>query len=410
MYKRMDIKNKKGIALLTAYFAIFALTIISTAFLSRSISEKKTSEHYEKSTQAFWVAESGIQQTLWELNSNNCNNCQTCGNNQCLAGTITGFGDYDVTIDLTNNTLSSIGSAPSRSSNKLVARTVAVDLAGGASSFFTHALYSNNGIEISNNARIDSFDSSIGLYNVDGNINTNGNIGTNSTSSQIIDIGNNAYVGGDVSTGPGGTVAAGNNATITGSTTDTNDNPLESVIVPSSLTSLASGGAKTVNKKGSWIINSGSYKFDSITLENKVNVTISGDVTLYVTGDLDVGNKVDITITTGASLTYYTDGEFELSNNSAVNNMTKIPANFIIYSTYSGGDGIELENNSEFYGAVYAPDTDISISNNADSYGAFVGNAVDVSNNGAVHYDEALASMTGGGSSSGYSISVWEEL
>ena len=89
--------------------------------------------------------------------------------------------------------------------------------------------------------------------------------------------------------------------------------------------------------------------------------------------------------------------------------MTRIPENFLIYSTYAGDDGILFNNNGEFYGAVYAPDTDIELRNNATGYGAFVGDTVTLKNNANVHYDEALSAISGG-SSSGYSIGTWEEL
>ncbi|MDD3375062.1 MAG: hypothetical protein PHY73_04995 [Candidatus Omnitrophica bacterium] len=405
----MNVKNKKGIALITSYFIIFALTIMSTAFLAQSVSEKRTAEHYAKSTQAFWIAEGGVEQTLWELNSNGCSNCQACGLNQCLAGTIPGVGDYDVVIDLTNNTLSSIGSVPSRTSEMLGSKTIEISLSGGSNPIFTHAAYANNEIQIQNNVIVDSYDSSIGSYNVSGNIAANGDIGTSGTSTDIIDINNNAYIAGDVSTGPEGTVDIGNNATISGTISDENDRILESVVIPSVLTELTSQGDKTVGNNGSWILTSGTYRYDSITLKNNVDMTVSGDVTIYVSGDFNVKNNADITVTPGSSLTYYTDGTFQINNNSTVNNMTQIPANFIVYSTFSGDDGILFNNNGELYGAVYAPDTDVELRNNAVTYGALVGDTVTLKNNAGVHYDEDLASISSG-SSSGYTIATWQEL
>jgi len=214
---------------------------------------------------------------------------------------------------------------------------------------------------------------------------------------------------GNAETGPGGTIKLGNNAVITGTTTNTSTRTLDPVVVPSSLTGLSSGGSITVNNNNFWTVGSGDYKYDSITLKKNVAMTVTGDATIYVLGDFTTGNNVDITITPGSSLTYYGDGIFSVNQNAALNTMEKDPNDFIIYSTYSGANGILLKGNSEFYGAIYAPDTDVKFNQNAAIYGALVGDTVTIGKNANIHYDESLNTILGG-SSSGYSISVWEEL
>jgi len=62
--------NKRGIALIVAFMVIVVLTILGTAIVSRSISERFVVQRYAESTQAFWLAEAGVNRALKELKSN----------------------------------------------------------------------------------------------------------------------------------------------------------------------------------------------------------------------------------------------------------------------------------------------------------------------------------------------------
>ena len=59
--------ERKGIALILSLMVITVLLILSTATLSKSIAEHKLTERYVKSTEAFWLAEAGINRALHEL-------------------------------------------------------------------------------------------------------------------------------------------------------------------------------------------------------------------------------------------------------------------------------------------------------------------------------------------------------
>lgn len=62
--------NKRGIALIIAFIVIAVLTIFGGAVISRSISESRVARRYAESTQAFWLAEAGINCALRELKLN----------------------------------------------------------------------------------------------------------------------------------------------------------------------------------------------------------------------------------------------------------------------------------------------------------------------------------------------------
>lgn len=61
--------NKRGIALIAAFMVIVVLTILGSAIISQSVSERFIAQRYAESTQAFWLAEAGVNQALMQLKS-----------------------------------------------------------------------------------------------------------------------------------------------------------------------------------------------------------------------------------------------------------------------------------------------------------------------------------------------------
>ena len=93
-----------------------------------------------------------------------------------------------------------------------------------------------------------------------------------------------------------------------------------------------------------------------------------------------------------------------------LNNLSKIPSRFVIYSTYTGSNGVTVANNGTFYGVIYAPSTDVSFSNNSTVFGAMVGKTVMLSNNAQVHYDESLKTFSDPNSLFMSTLGNWKEI
>jgi len=393
--------NKRGIALMITYMIIAMLTSLSLAYLGNGVSEKVIADKLSKSTQALWLAESGVQRALWELNKNNCAGCSNCAGNRCVSGTLASGGTYATTIAPT-----AIASTGSVNAANPITRTVQVNIA--SSSAFSFSAFARNKVILLNNAMTDSYNSAIGLYG-GANIGQDGDVGTNSSAANDVSLGNNATVKGDASTGAGGTVQLNSNSTVTGSITHANNVNIPSVTIPSDLSSLPNLGV--IN--GSQPIPAGSYQYSSISMANNATLTINGSVNLYLSSTdsaISMGNNCNIVVSSGAKLTVYVKGTVAIANNSALNNVGKVPSNFQLYSSYSGSNGIQISNNGNFYGAIYAPDTDIVLANNVDCFGSFIGKTVDLSNNGDIHYDEALKLVTNPIFASSYTASNWQEF
>ncbi len=421
------LNNERGIAILFTLFSVIILSVFGAAFVVRSVTENRVALKHELSTRAFWLAEAGMQRGIWEVESNNCTglvqcgtatactSCTDCGSgDKCLAGSLT-HGDYDLTLNSANTLLTSVGSYPNRSVSSRVRRTVQTTVAG--SSLFSYAAFAENSVTLSNNATIDSFDSSLGTYAATSG--SNGAIGTNGTANGAATLNNNVTVEGDVSSGVNGgsgSIAVGSNVNVTGTmTTGVNDVDLAAVSAPSALTGLtanpdssSASAPKSVGNNASATLTAGNWKFTSLSLSNNATLTIDGDVSLYLTNSsaLSTGNNVVINVSAGSSLTLYTAGAISLGNNAVINNVSKTPSDLIIYSSYTGTNGVTLDNNGSIYGAIHAPLTNVSLSNNMDLYGAVVGKNVAIDNNVYIHYDEALSSIQGTG---GFTTSQWQE-
>ncbi|MEI6437772.1 MAG: hypothetical protein WCO69_03365 [Candidatus Omnitrophota bacterium] len=393
--------NNKGSLAITV-MVIFVLSALSAAFLMRGVAERWNTGRVVKSSAALWAAEAGVQKAMWENVYNNCAGMtRTAGNTLCngnktMAGTLAGYGDYDVTLDSTNAIIQSVGSVPSRTDPKKVTRRVQANLAKPA--IFAFGMFAQGKVTVSNNALVDAFNSSTGIYGGTNIDHSHGSVGSNGTSAGIVEVDNNANVWGDVSTGPGGSVT--NSGNIHGQITNANSVALPAVVVPATLTGLASQGALTLGQKGTRTLTAGDYKYSNISLGNKAVLTISGNVRLYLTGDasknaLVSGNASETTISvaSGGSLTIYTDGVVNLNNNNVINTLSQKPKDFLIYSTYTGANGVAVSNNATSYMAIYAPQTDVSASNNAGLYGAVVGKTASLNNNGDIHFDMALAGL-----------------
>lgn len=63
----MQTDNRRGVVLILSFIVIVALSILGTAIVSRSISESQITRKYAESTQAFWLAEAGINKAMSNL-------------------------------------------------------------------------------------------------------------------------------------------------------------------------------------------------------------------------------------------------------------------------------------------------------------------------------------------------------
>lgn len=107
----------------------------------------------------------------------------------------------------------------------------------------------------------------------------------------------------------------------------------------------------------------GTYYLNDFILAGQAVLNVSGPTTIYLTGNLERAGGV------------------------MVGNSTKKPANLQFLMT--GGTALVTSSN-DFYGVIYAPNTNVTIDGSSDYFGAVVGKTLSLTGSGKGHYDESL--------------------
>jgi hypothetical protein len=263
---------------------------------------------------------------------------------------------------------------------------------------FEFAVFADEGAELKNSALVDWFNFGADDENL--------KVGTNSIDSGAIVLKNSATVNGDVVVGVGGDPATviSNSGTITGQTRALKEaNVLTPITVPDWLDSLPSSG--TIQNDTTV---SNSAKYSSIDLKNSKTLLIDGDVTIYVTGGIILGNSAQLQIDNDASLILYLGGNFEGKNSSNVNNLTQDAHKLQVYCLDTC-ESMVFKNSADLYGAIYAPNADIIMDNSAKLYGAVVARSLDMRNSGVLNYDVSLRDAQVDDEAVRFVITNWHE-
>lgn len=232
-------------------------------------------------------------------------------------------------------------------------------------------------ISVPGSPETDSYDSTNGWY-VSSESSDRGGL----CSDGPIDISGSPIIRGDARSGKHYDVTLSNNAVVTGnigkrirplnmppvdtSEVSTNNDNAQIPLLPVGGTyksPLAKNGNFLLNGGETLNMPPGTYYFNNMRLEGGSVFNITGPTTIYLTGDLYKGGT------------------------AIVNNFTQQPGKLRILMT--GGKGFITAQN-DFYGVIYAPDTDLALGGDAPIYGAVVGKTLKVSGSGFAHYDEAL--------------------
>jgi hypothetical protein len=157
---------------------------------------------------------------------------------------------------------------------------------------------------------------------------------------------------------------------------------------PAPAPATATGGSNIL------YLPSGKFQMNSFTSsQDKKPMFVTGDATLWVTGDLTVSGSGYIWVAPGASLKLYVGGAATISGGGVVNG-TGLAANFTLVGLNSNTQ-ITYSGSAAFIGTVNAPQADVVISGSAGFYGAAIGKTFNISGGASFHYDESLAAVAG---------------
>lgn len=401
-------KNEKGILLISSFLVLAVIGTFSLAFFQKGMATYHASERTQNRIQAFHLGESGLDLAISQLRKNSSYTGQGytalksvgSGGDYMVGGYLVGVSQPEGSpsnIRLVrvagqtpndSNLINIASASPCPDAKKILDNLTLLPRAyecraieafvSVSNSPFNNSLFAKTSIEMNGNAVTDSYDSRTGV------VGSNGDVATNGTAAGAITLTGNAKVKGDAVVGPGAdlstaisldkkTVIEGTQSVASSAVT------LDSVQIPSNLTNQ---GVLSLSAKDTLTLSGGTYWYSSIDISGDAKVSFTGSATLYVSGSISVTGKGFVTA-------------------------QNLPPNLLIY--VQGSSTVSLAGKADFYGAVYAPDSEVTLSGNTKFFGAVVGNAIHDSGKALVRYDEALKTIQGGLLLNTVTVLAWTE-
>ena len=398
---RLVRSKDSGAAIILALLAVVMLFIMGQGLLSLGLNSRIFAIRNSSEVVARCAADAGLTKAVLEMNErliakpwNDSSLPQAT--NQALPG-------CNATFSFTVAGNSSIGyTVKSTGNSNLAQQSVTATLR--LKSIFDYAIFAAEKLSMENNNTVNGYNSDTGETDL------SIQIGTASTAPDSIVIGAGSTINGNVVVGAGGNPATViyNEGTIVGVSYPAVEEHVFPTITAPTLPDMC-----PLDVPGTTVLSpADSGKYDAISSNGGILEVDGGDVVLHITGDINMDNGSVIQIKPGSSLTIYADGDMKFVNDAGINNETGICKNLKLYATSGEGDDkqvFELKNNSEAFGAIYAPNTDIILKNNASLYGAVTCNSLTVKNNGSFNYDMALRDVTVNDESVRFLIKRWHE-
>ncbi|MFN0242557.1 MAG: hypothetical protein ACKVWV_06660 [Planctomycetota bacterium] len=401
--------DERGSVIVVTMIAVAGLAGLSLALLAVMRTGANAQRRDRADAHVHYVCHAGLSEAVYNLHRGASGNVGTQG-----TPIEWGASQYWVTqsapaADLVQLTAFGMDDR-SGASMELVLRAV-------PNTIWRYAAFGDEFLHMDSNARVDSYDSSLGAYaaqavngsgssqhaNADGDIGSNGDVSMDQNST----------VWGDATAGPGHTTTVLGNAAVTGTTSPAAaliDLPL--ITVPS----YTGFGALTVT--GTTTIPSGNRTYTNLVVNANKTLNIVGPANIVFTNLRIRSNGVLNIDSTNGPVEIWVIDDFILDSNAMVGPLDQIPSglkvnllsdNVINPEVAVDIDTVDFNSNTQMYGTIYAPNAQIEIDSNFQLFGAMIARSVDLDSNSRIHFDEALISATSVGAPT-YETIAWREL
>jgi hypothetical protein len=396
--------NASGAVLSLVTLMVFLLVIISVAILKIGTNAKIKAVHAASEMSARAAADAGLTKALALMNQKitteyiwNPDDLPTCP--EILLPNCRATYSFDILGDV-DGSYQVVSTGKTQLAQKTVSSTLKLK------GLFDYAIFADELVDLQMGTTVDTLNKASGDALLQ--------LATNSIEPEALDLKLGVTVDGDVICGPGGdpdiVIASKLGANITGDTFALPQSwDLTMVVVPETLASAPSKGDIT---GGETITTSGKYDNINIVSANKT-VTIEGDVVLYITGDVIIGNSskiviVDLDTKQDASLTIYLEGTYTQKNDAHLVNRTKDPHRVRIFGL-EGCESIFFLTDSTFYGTIYAPNAELELHNSVEIFGSVVVNKFLQHVAADFHYDASLRDVNINDVGVQFNVERWQE-
>jgi len=408
--KRWILRKKSGSILVLVLLVVLVSLITGTGLLALGTQSRVASINQVQGMMSRSAADAGLERAVQEIN--NAVLAKTWSDT-VLPTTSDATLPYSESIYSVATQYDTTGGYTIASVGTNRSRTHTVNATLRLRGLFENAIQCRDSITLKAGTVIGTIDSDISLDPDD--CDDKAIIGTNSTEPDSVILNNGVIVEGDVVVGVGG-----DTATVIkdlGATTDDRYSLSTSVeFPPVSPPSLFGPDSAISIKKGEMTIGPGgdfpaNGRFSGVSMKNGTTLRVIGDCTLYITGDVGMGQSSEIILdnSANAKLTIYLDGDWVSDNNSGINNETEKPSTFKLYGTGPFGQEIDIKAKGEFYGVIYAPDADLTMFSGGNIYGSFVTNNFELKNPASFLYDVSLKTITVFDEGARFVINRWNE-
>jgi hypothetical protein len=391
--------------------AIAALSVLALGMVAVQVNGAVEQQRAQQEQRAVLAAEAGLGQAYMALQNGRSGDLGSAQQPVALAS-----GDVFVTTQTfgpSNRLVRVLASAQVGTS----AARAELLLRDNVNTKFVWGAFGDTRLDLSSQAKVDSYDSTLGTYAsqvVHGSgsnswANDKGNIGSNGD----ISIQQNALVFGDAVPGESATITILGSGTVSGSTANaTAGTVLPPIVVPV----IASSGDRTFAVDTT--LASGQHHMATTQISNNVTVTVIGPATL-VFDSFVMKSRSNLRIdSTNGPVEIYVINDFVMNSNTLLASNDQDPRavslnlisnNILNPEVLVELDDIAFESNAKLYGTVYAPEARISIESNFELFGAVVAKEVNLASNARVHYDEALARVLAPGTAR-YTRVTWRAM
>ncbi len=421
-------KNQSGFIVLLFTLIILTVTVgIVLSVSSLTLDQQKISYNIVKSAQAYYTAESGIEDIILRLSK---------GRQWTTPYTLAVEGG-STSIDVSNaiggsRTIISNGSVK----NRFRKINIVYEVTSSQVSFFYGAQAGDGGIEMGNNSRIKGnvfSNGSVVSTSGTGYIDNSVIVAKNGNRIEGLDVGQDALayscVGStihrDLTYVPPGTK---NNCSVT-SSTHTRDQEVDPLDLPISLTQVNEWKSEaSINKSlDNYLLTNGATGSlgpiqigdvnnpKNLTVTNNARLKITG--TIYVTGNVEFSNNVIVELDRNSygsfSGVIVADGRITAGNNAILRGSGETGSYLLILSTNNSlnpsSPAISVGNNAE--GAIfYTTSGLIYLSNNMKAR-EITGYKIKIDNNVEVQYESGLQNpIFSNGPGGSWKVGNWKEI
>ncbi len=384
---RTILNSERGSALLIALCLMGMLTLAALLAVNTSNTDVDLAFNQLNADKAFYIAEAGAKRGIAEIRTDRTWNSG-------FTNLTFGGGAFSVTIADSTTDPGLVDTIIVTSSGEAngASATVEITLIPEYIYPFRYAMFADDIVDIRNSMETDSYASDSGTY-LSTVLNEYGDVGSNG----IVDINNGAIINGDAVTSLAGGLSVNTGAIVTGNVTDTAPPQILDIVPQSEYDSaLANNSASTGL--------SGSYTYDPVTHAFETDGDVIFQSGVYYFSTFTLLNSASVTLAPGAQVTIYVTGDIEIKNSGDVN-PTGDPGDLIFYSQ---GD-LVLKNSGTIHGVFYAPDGDADLRNSADFFGSIVAGEIVAHNSSGFHYDRRLSRIKKGDTGDVLLI-AWKEL